>query len=162
MENSLEKCRENVLRFLDRRGHTRRELETKLYKRDYPAKDIRTVLNDFERTGLINDRQFATDYITFCIHSAKAIGPSKIRANLYKHGVDSELIEETLQAFTDDPEIEYNKAIAAAEGKMRRLKPAEDRYRKFGKIVRFLAGRGFSSTICTQAADFILNQQQDD
>ena len=129
---------ERALRCLGMRWHTVNELGNKLKKSGFEPEIVRLTLAECQRLGLLDDRQYASDYAAQL--ADRGCGSYRIRLNLRRKGIAPEETAETLaQLAKDEPE----RAIRAAEFKLRMLARDSDWRRKREKLCRFLAGRGF-------------------
>lgn len=57
------KARDYALYVLNRRSHTRKELETKLYKKGFETEEIVEILDEFAQRKWLNDYLYAETYI---------------------------------------------------------------------------------------------------
>ncbi|MDX2129328.1 MAG: regulatory protein RecX [Chloroherpetonaceae bacterium] len=124
---------------LSRRPHSRRELMQKLRLKGFPADVIDEVISEFSKKQLLLDEEVAEQWVESKLRS-KNIGPSKIKAFLYKKGITKEIIEKTLN---DKDLQEDEKCFKAAKAKWKSMKET-DRKKKEIKLGRFLQGQGFS------------------
>ncbi|MBP5639818.1 MAG: regulatory protein RecX [Victivallales bacterium] len=150
----LEACREQALKLLDMRPHSEAELRRKLAQRQkYSPEDIRAVMADLQRLGLVDDHAFAR---LFCDSlKAQGIGKLKARLKMRTRGLSAALIQETLERqweMEDDGELERAQVVAERKWRMisRIDKPLMN---KRQRLARFLAGRGFSSDIIRLVLD---------
>jgi regulatory protein len=157
-DSGLEACRERALGLVARRPHTVRQLRGKLLSRKFPKDDVEAVLADFLRLGLLDDRQLAFDYCEAMKGASPPVGRSRVIAKLRHYGVDSEILEEAIADVWDGEgeDGELDRAMRAAEGKLRLVRDQSDPRKLRGKLYRFLAGKGFSGTVAGQAIDRLL------
>jgi regulatory protein len=146
---------DKAIRLLSTRAHSCRELSLKLFKRGYPRKMIDNVISECKRLHLLNDNEFAINYIEELKN--RGYGPRRISAALYKKGIDKELACSLLEE-TDSQEQQLERAKTALKRKMPTFNREQEPRKKREKIVRFLSGRGFSSDIIFQ----LLNQDEND
>lgn len=92
-------ARQSALRWLTRREHSRQELRAKLVKRGYADTEIDEVIHALQGQGLLSDARFAESLVR--ARRARGLGPVRIRYELQKKGVASELIEEKLDLAND-------------------------------------------------------------
>lgn len=133
---SAEAIREQCIRLLARREHTRRELARKLSQRGFEPADYESVLDQLIAENLLSEARFAEVYVRSRISAG--YGPLKIRADLAERGVGGHLVAQLLD-FGDDVWLEYCRAAW-----QRRFGQAPDTQREQGQQTRFLANRGFS------------------
>lgn len=148
----LFKIKQSSFRYLSGRNHSRYELYLKLLKKKYNKQFIVNTLDELEKTKLIDDSEFAKDY--FSIQIKKKKGLLKIKADLFKKGVNREIIEEVVINSAD--EIKFlESAKLLAERKLEQLQKRDLEKNKIKqKIFQYLAGRGFTTDIISK----ILNQ----
>jgi len=135
MANEL---RQQAIRLLARREHTRAELAGKLSglgTRD----EIEATLAELEACHLQSDSRFADNYVRS--HAAR-LGASRLRQTLKTKGVSGELIEAHLAQGVLPDELERARALWA-----RRFSAAPADPKEWARQARFLQGRGFASDI---------------
>ena len=137
--NSL---RQQALKLLARREHSRAELAQKLAA-NAAKEDIATVLEQLEKDGLLSDQRMAAAYLRS--HAAR-FGLAKLRMNLRAKGVAEELIQQCLAqgADGDYQESEEERALQVWQKKFSRP-PADQR--EWAQQARFLQSRGFGTDI---------------
>ncbi|WP_216638457.1 regulatory protein RecX [Endozoicomonas arenosclerae] len=138
MEITDTDIRRAAMDLLARREHSFRELEGKLKLR-FPESDLTPALERLREEGLQSDERFLESFIRS--RTAKGYGPVRIRSELFRKGLESQLIAECL---LDDDDLWLEMV-------------EEQRRRKFGdeqplntkdksKQYRFLAQRGFTGS----------------
>ncbi len=150
----LEACREKALSLLEQRPHSRRELTLKLIRRDYPPHLVEALLDDFERAGLLDDLAFARLYVAMKLDSTRPVGRHRLQMELDKRGLCREIaaraIAEQLDGDAGDESRELDLATAAGRRKLQGIRGPLDRQKKRERVYRFLAGRGFPSSVCAE------------
>lgn len=133
----LEKVRQRALRLLTRRDHTYSELTTKLLRKDCNPDDIKTILADLSRAGLINETRFAENYTQY--RRKKGYGPKRISMELAAKGVAETVIAEQVQ-ITDNAWLTEIRTIwrKRFKGQLPTDPPS------YARQTRFLYNRGFS------------------
>ncbi|MBN2451884.1 MAG: regulatory protein RecX [Lentisphaeria bacterium] len=155
-----EACRECALRLLAQRAHAVAELRRKLVARGFGATVVQALLRDFERTGLLDDSQFAALFIEERMRGSGAMGHARLRSELRRRGVDPEVARaaiDQLRGDGDDEDTEFASALELGRKKWRLLamrKPF-DPLRAGNALLRFLAGRGFSGDTCRRVLDAV-------
>lgn len=81
---------------LSRRDHSKKELLTKLRTKGY-GEGAEQALSKLENSGYIDDRRFALLYVRELINF-KNFGKKRIEQELYKKGLDREIIREALES----------------------------------------------------------------
>lgn len=146
-----EACRESALRLLNQRAHSRRELVQKLTKKKFALDLIDSVLDDFQRTGLIDDESYAKAFVQEKVFSAQAYGSRRIKCDLQKRGIAACVAEAAIgRVIDEEPSCMLNGARRAAEYKLRLLRSETDGRKKREKLFRFLTQRGFSPDVISQ------------
>lgn len=136
-EDSDAAVREQCIRLLARREHSRQELRTKLAQRDCDRTVVDRVLDALIEERLLSDERFTEQFVRQRLEAG--YGPMKIRADLSERGIGGELAGPHL----DLGETEWrDRCLATWQRRFR--SPPQDR-RDWGRQARFLANRGFSS-----------------
>ncbi len=155
----LYKIKQSSFRYLSGRNHSKYELQRKLLKKNYKRTLIESVLHDLERQQLINDVEFANLY--FSSQLRKKWGLLKIKADLFKKGVNREIIEETIRRHEDDNVfLESAKAVATKKYSLL-LKRNLNNNKINQKIYQFLMSRGFTSNIIIETIKHLELENRD-
>ena len=142
--DSLETCREKALRLLENSPHSVSGLKRKLFNAGkFTAQDIKTVIDDLLKARLLDDAQFAANYIDYL--KTTGIGRFKAVFKLKNKGVPQHIIQEAMEKYWGTEEGDDERAAEAAKIKWRSLKTKKDwpEIKKLQAVARFLAGRGF-------------------
>ena len=134
--NSL---RQQALKRLARREHSRFELEQKLSALG-TTEEIAAVLDHLEQTGLLSDQRTASAYLS---SQAARFGTAKLKHTLRAKGIADELIAASLAeaARSETLASEEVRALAIWRRKYGQL-PVDAR--EWARQARFLQSRGFS------------------
>jgi len=137
-----ERAREQILRWLEVRARSRRELADRLRAKGHEPEVFEPLLDRLTEAGLIDDAQFAKDRARALLRS-KGWGPRKLKADLARHGVQDQDVEAAIQAAYEElsPEEILRREALKRFGQAI-LAPDGDPARK-QKAFRFLLGRGF-------------------
>ncbi len=135
MANEL---RQQAIRLLARREHTRVELARKLSGLG-TTEEINAVLADMEASQLQSDNRTAESYLR---SNASRLGASRLRHTLKTRGVAPEMIEEQM-AQADLPD-EMERARAAWS---RKFDTAPANPKEWARQARFLQSRGFAGDV---------------
>lgn len=112
--------REAALRLLAHRARSRRELSTRLRRKEFPARLIEPVLDDLESRGWLDDAEFARSWIRDRLR-LRPRGRRALLAELREKGVAAPVAEAALDEAFDDPEVsEREIAFSLADGWLRR------------------------------------------
>lgn len=137
IESSPAAAHAAALDFLARRTHFSSELERKLAARGFAAEDIAAALDRLRSAKLVDDGAAAVELVRSKQRRAPQ-GRRRLRAELERKGVGSEVIDTTLAETAGGEEIEL--AREAARRFMRRSGKADPR-----ALARHLARSGFST-----------------
>jgi regulatory protein len=135
MANEL---RQQAIRLLARREHTRVELARKLAGLG-TQEEIDAVLADMEASQLQSDNRTAESYLR---SNASRLGASRLRHTLKTRGVAPEMIEEQLAQADLPDEIERARAAWSRKFSVAPANPKE-----WARQARFLQSRGFAGDI---------------
>ena len=135
MSNEL---RQQAIRLLARREHTRAELARKLAGLG-TQEEIEAVLADMEASQLQSDSRTAESYLR---GNASRLGASRLRQALKTRGVAPELIEEQLAQAALPDELERARL---AWGRKFSAAPANPK--EWARQARFLQSRGFAGDV---------------
>jgi regulatory protein len=135
MANEL---RQQAIKLLARREHTRVELARKLSGLG-TQEEIATVLADMEASQLQSDNRTAENYLR---SNASRLGASRLRHTLKTRGVAPEMIEEQLAQADLPDEIERARAAWS-----RKFSAAPANPKEWARQARFLQSRGFAGDI---------------
>lgn len=125
------------MELLARREHSSYELSVKLRQRGYALEQIESVMEEFRQQSFLSDERFAQQYIDSRMQ--KGYGPLKIEQELKERGVDSLIIQQSLQSVQDEwlhvIQRIYNKRFPEE------ISDTKDRLKR----MRHLNQRGFTS-----------------
>ncbi|MBC2710872.1 MAG: regulatory protein RecX [Desulfosarcina sp.] len=142
----------SAFRILTRRDHTRKELAVKLRQKGFDRAAIDSALARCRELGYLDDAKTA---MIIAGHLAeRGYGPLRVRQALGQKGLDDALIEKAL-ARCGDEEIQVLSARRMLGKKTSRLSREADPWKRRQIAYRFLAGRGFSSTVINRAINDI-------
>lgn len=139
---------DSAFRILTRRDHTRKELAVKLRQKGFDRAAIESALTRCRELGYLDDAKTA---MIIAGHLAESgYGPLRVRQTLGQKGLDDALIEKALSRCGDE-ETQVFSARRMLEKKTSRLSREADPWKRRQAAYRFLAGRGFSSTVISRA-----------
>jgi regulatory protein len=140
-----EQARNLCLRLLTARARTRSELEGQLAKRGYPDDVSDRVLNRLAQVGLIDDVDFAEQWVrSRRVNAGK--GKRALAAELRTKGVDNDAITAALAGI--DAAAERERAEQLVRDKLRREKLSDDDDTKvMRRLVGMLARRGYGQSV---------------
>ncbi len=129
--------RERAMNFLARREHSVHELKIKLVKAEFDHDDVENVIARLTEQDLQSDQRFAENYTRY--RSNRGFGSQKIRQELKERGVNTELINDTLNSTN----IDWFTLAATVRCKRFGEKNPDD-FKERVKQQRFLQYRGFT------------------
>lgn len=135
------KIREYLIGLLSRRDHARSELKAKALKKEYPAQEIESILDELEEKGYINNRAFARKFVHDKFEFNKW-GINKIRIELIKKGISESDITLALSELDDSEVLETIRHLV--EKNKRKFLRADPLKRK-KKVFDFLLRKGYDS-----------------
>ena len=107
--NSTTDCYESALRILGLRGHSSRQLRTKLLRRGYDGEVVDATMSRLVVSGLLNESQFAEQFVRSKLRRRN--GSVRIARELEEAGVSRETTKLAIaKALEDEPEEEYLRA----------------------------------------------------
>jgi regulatory protein len=119
-ENRLFHIKQRAFRYLGRRQHSTSELRIKLKQKGYETELINEVLDDLKQKNHLDDKKFAEMFVEEKI-KLKLWGEQKLRSELIKRGIKSEIISDILRnKITDEDKV--NNAMTVATKKYHTLK----------------------------------------
>ena len=148
-DQSLQKAKQIVLRLLNIRLRSEKEIQDKLATKRYAKQDIKQTLHYFKKLGLIDDRQFAKEWISSRL--SKPLGSSRIRLELKAKGIDNEISQdELMQAFKDYPEFKIVDKLAQHRAlQYTGIDSEKIKQRVYGYLTR----RGFTTAAIDKAVE---------
>ncbi len=142
-------ARQIVLRKLAAQARTRHELASALAAKRVPVNAAETVLDRFSELGLIDDAQFARDWVE-SRQGRRGLSRSALRRELQGRGVDADFIDEALAPVGSDEELAAARQLA--EKKLRSMSRLDHEVR-YRRLAGALARRGFGTGIIATVLD---------
>jgi len=155
-QNKLFHIRQRAFRLLGRRQHASSELRRKLWKKDYEQKLIDEVIEELKKKGYLDDKEFIRAFVAEK-SKTKNWSTKRIKSELFKRGVASKLIDETLK---DRPkEDDFENALKLAKKKYevllkRNLEPKELR----NKLSTYLFSKGFDYELLNEIVSELMKE----
>lgn len=143
-----------ALNFLSYRQRSEKEVYQRLRQRGYEEEYILDAIDYCKDKGYINDLEFARSFVKDKIN-LNNFGPVRIKNELYKKGVSSEIIQQVLNM---DEEEEYEMAFKLAEKRLARYRN-DERDQIYRKLGGFLQRRGFSYGVVTRILKELLSSR---
>jgi regulatory protein len=147
----VHKATEAALVLLEVRARARREIETRLAQKGYDDLVITQVLEKLTRLGLLDDAQFAAQWVEAKTRAggSRPVGRRRLSSELFGKGVAKEQIAEAVEKVTNEDELALARAAA---GKKVRIVPTdrEALQAERRKLMGFLQRRGFGWEVVKQ------------
>ena len=156
-ENRIFHIKQRAFRYLGRRQHSSSELRIKLIQKSYETELINEVLDDLKNKNYLDDEEFAKMFVEEKI-KLKLWGEQKLRSELIKRGIKSEIISDVLRNKISD-EDKLNNVMIVASKKYDTLKNRNldnDVIKK--KLVTFLNSRGYNYDVIKEVCDELLKE----
>ena len=99
-QEALKTAKSQAFKHLTYRDRSKKEVALFLSKKGHAASIVRATLQDLEKMNYINDHRFAVDWSHWRI-AVKKFGKKRLRHELSAKGVDSHIIETTLDTLYD-------------------------------------------------------------
>jgi regulatory protein len=106
-QNELGALREYAYGLLALRSYSKKQMIDRMYKKKASRAMIDAIIEDLLKNKLIDDEQYVEDFLEYAKN--KHYGKNKIMQELFRDGIDEELIEKV--AFDDEDELEKAKAL---------------------------------------------------
>ncbi len=140
-EDSIRQAKDQALRYLTLRPHSRVELTRKMREKGFRREVIDHTLDALEKIELVNDEDFARLYIQNELR-LRPVGRLLLSQKLAQRGIPRELYEPLLiELFTEEQEIEIARQLTA---KFRKSHTRDKGQKLREKLVRYLQGKGFT------------------
>lgn len=159
-EEAKAAVRKRALGLLDQRARSRVELAGRLAELDFDAEVVESVLDDLERVGLLDDEDFAKEWVRQR-HARRGKSARVLDRELQQKGVSDALRARALaQVSLEDEE---GAAREAARKKARTIKtvPVDraEHEKALRRIVGVLARRGYSGDLAIRIAREALGER---
>lgn len=99
------------LKYLKNRARSKKEILDNLIKKEYPQEFVEKAITKLEQQGYINDEIYSKSFLNNKLITTSN-GPYKIKQEMFKKGIDKDIIEKTLEEYTSDIQKEkINKIV---------------------------------------------------
>ncbi|MEE8356722.1 MAG: RecX family transcriptional regulator, partial [Anaerolineales bacterium] len=139
-EDQVEQAFQRALHFLSFRIRSEQEIRLNLQKHQLPENIIDPVLNRLRERSLVNDRDFAQQWIDNR-NRFHPRGKRALSSELYRKGIPNQIIEETLNDL-DETELAYKFARKKVD-KLKTLDKSNFQKKMYG----YLSRRGFDYSL---------------
>lgn len=152
-------AREKAAAYLSRGSKTRWQVIKYLRDKGYEESDIEDAVSELMEYHFIDDLNFSKMY--FELGFDKGRGALRIKRELSEKGVDQDIIEEALSELEEVPD-QYEMAMeiggkVVSDYDLQAL-DYNEKQKLMAKIVRKLAGRGFSADVSYSVAKSLVNR----
>jgi regulatory protein len=130
-----------AIAYLARRDFSAADLRRKLKERGFAESAIGPVVAALESSNVINDDRYGENVVAY--RSRRGLGPARIRQELKRSGLGSEVIQATMDKAKDDGPDFIGLARAARARKFGAELPKD--WKERSRQARFLQYRGFST-----------------
>ena len=144
--NSYYECYYRALRLINKKAYTRKELFIKLKDEELDFDTINKALNELEKQGYLNDKVYSNGFVNNKIITTTH-GPNRIKKELSDRGVDSKIISEVMENYTEEIELEKIEKIVKRQLKSNHNKSNSYMIRK---IKNELLSEGFRNDLVEQ------------
>lgn len=146
------------LKLLSRRLHSSFEINVKLRQRKYDNELIGEVINELIANRIIDDYKFAVQYSDENIRN-KLWGKTKVRSELIKRKIDSEIIDKVLELkFPAGNDLELAVELGRKKIKMLSYKNLDNQQLK-QKVILYLYSKGYDYDTGKQALDKLFSNE---
>lgn len=120
-ENKKYEIYEIALSYINKKLRSSKELKKYLIKKEYQAELIDQVIELLYNQGYLNDKVYSTSLVHDRIILSMD-GPNKIKKELSDNGIDNNIIEEVIEEYTKDIELERIEKIVNKQIKLNKNK----------------------------------------
>ena len=154
-ENQRFAVKQRAFRYLGRRLLSEKELRIKLKQKKYDENIIDEIIKYLKGKNYLNDMEFANLFSNENIQN-KFWGKNKIKAELMKRGVSSEIISQVLaEKFSEENDLQN--AVRLAEKKYKLLNQRNPVQKKIKeKLFSFLFSKGYDYEVAKEAVDKLI------
>ncbi len=154
--DQVQRCVQQALRYLSRRGHFALELKRKLQAKGYETEIIEEAISYLRQKKYLDDAQLTAQFVHDGIQ-LKKYGPLLLKKKLLEKGAAREFVESYLQQ-AYPPEKQEAQARALLRKKLRSLPEHLPVTKRRQKIAAFLQQRGFGWEIIRPLLDELLTE----
>lgn len=159
-EAALAPVRKRALGLLDQRARSREELRSRLVKAEFEPKFVDEVLDDLAASGLLNDAQFASEWVR---QRAARRGKSAraLDMELRDKGVGGADRAAALEQISEDDEERTARDVAEKAARKVKAAPSDraEYDKQLRRIVGALARRGFNQSMALRIGREALDER---
>lgn len=159
-EEAKSAVRSRALKLLDQRARSRRELHDRLTRLEFEPQVIEAVLDDLQASNLINDQEFASEWVRQR-HQRRGKSSRALDRELSQKGVDSATRAAALEQIDSDDERSMARQLAEKKARSIKTLPADrtERDKQLRRVVGVLARRGFPEGMSLAVAREVIQER---
>ncbi|QXM05293.1 recombination regulator RecX [Crassaminicella indica] len=157
MEETYLKAKSRALKLLHFSSRTEKEMRERLKNYEYDEETIERVIAFLKEYNFINDAQLVKHMVKNK-SLEKKYGKNRIKQELYRKGIDMNLIENTIEQEIDE-EKEYENALSLARKKLNTIKDTDKR-KVYQKLGRYLSYRGYEYDLIKKVIKLLQSEKE--
>ena len=141
------KCKNSALRIVERSYKSEKELKDKLLLKGYDKDSIEKTMEFLKEYNFLSDNNYTKMYVK---DKSRVQWKNNIKFELYRKGIDEEIIQEELSNIDeeDEREVAYNLVLKKYNVIAKR---ESDKYKLSQKLYRYIVSKGYSYDIASYA-----------
>lgn len=127
MTSQPDSAKKRALRLLERRDYSRKELILKLTEKGESQEDAEAVADRMIELGVINDERYSHMLVRH--YASKGYGACRIKQELYRHGIHTDLWEEAMEEMPSQEETMdrlFRSKLRSSDPDQKEIKKATD------------------------------------
>lgn len=147
-----ESAKKRALRLLEMRDYSRKELILKLTQKGEPLEDAEAVADRMVELGVIDDERYSRMLVRH--YAGKGYGACRIKQELYRHGIHTDLWEEAMEEMPSQEE-QMDKLFRS------KLRSSDPDRAEIKKATDAMLRRGFSWSEISACKQRVLGSRED-
>jgi regulatory protein len=143
---------DRAIAMLAARPRAARDLERTLVRKGEPAEHVAAAVERLISIGLLDDAQFARQFIRAKIAGA-GLSRRRLQSELWRRGVARDVIDNALAEVMEEDEVDEDAQIAQVAAKKLRTLRSADPAAARRRLYAFLARRGYDSSAIRRVMD---------
>lgn len=143
-EAIMDKAYDRSINYISIRPRSYYEIETYLQRKKYERNVIAKTLQRLLKLDLINDKNFAQQWLQWRIGSGKS--KRRIYSELLQKRIDKEIISEVLSEISPEAELEQVRSLVERKSRMSQYKDKQ-------KLMSYLARQGYGYDLIKKALE---------
>lgn len=157
-QDDLHKSYTLAINYLSYRMRTKKEIYDYLVKKEVDEEQISTIMEHLEQEKLVNDQQFAENFVQTRIHTTSK-GPRMVEQELKEKGVNTTVAEQAITSYTY--EMQFDKAYHNAQKKLNQRSKHSFR-QQMQKLQGHLMQKGFEQAVIKDVLAEMADQKDDE